>query len=84
MGLEITVDLEAYPKGTPLGIADLGVVENGGSFVISDDDAARYEATYGISFTDAVKGQKGISAKKAADPKVDDGSSGAENKEGDS
>jgi hypothetical protein len=34
MGLNVSVDLSAYPQGIPVGIVGIGVVENGGTIEV--------------------------------------------------
>jgi hypothetical protein len=74
MALNLSVNLEAYPQGTPLGIVGLGVVENGGILEVSPESEPVYFAVNGYTVEDGTKDQEGMDVSGSAEwtPPVED------------
>jgi hypothetical protein len=74
MSLKVSVDLEGYPKGKPLGFNGLGVIENGGSIELTEANESAFFADRGMIVADAFKDQEGVSVSGSAEftPPKDD------------
>lgn len=58
MALKVEVNLPNYPQGEPVGIVGVGVIENGGSIDIGEDEESAFFMTNGYTLVDA--GQEGV------------------------
>ena len=72
MSVELKVDLEAYPKGTPLSFNGLGTVENGSSVTLTDEQELSYVNVNGMSVADGFKDQEGITVGGSPTVKIED------------
>lgn len=67
MGLSVKVDLEAYPKGIPLGIVGVGVVNNGETLEVPPGGEENFFHINGYTIEDAMKDQEGMTVSGSAE-----------------
>lgn len=72
MGLELTVDLEAYEPGAMLGFAGLGLFENGATTELTDEQELAFVQFTGMSVRDSFADQEGITVKGRSKYSPDD------------
>ncbi len=56
MAITVSVNNPAFPEGTELGVDHLGIVPNGGSLEVSEENESRFVAVKGMTVEDAFKG----------------------------
>ena len=53
--MKLTYNNPAFAKGEEIDLPGFGLIKNGESFEVSDEEAEQYEARWGRSIEDAVK-----------------------------
>lgn len=75
MAIEVSINHPAFPKDTPFGIADLGIIPNGGSLSIDEDMERSFVASRQMPLKEAfensdtlkVKGSSTLKGKEASE-----------------
>lgn len=66
MALKLSINFPQYPQGTPFAINDLGVVENGGSADLTEDQERAFVAQNKRSVRDVLTDQAGVTVTGSA------------------